>query len=230
MTELDRLDERLHRYIYASDNAKRKMTAAGMPMEEDAQTKRLRKDDSRLRLEYRRFKAELLEPRQAAAATAGPAPTATATATATATDPPPATATAAGVASWTGPDPGPKPRPTTSQAASNFLLKRSMLQGFEIQATATASAKVVNVYLPFPGGDAREGSEIEIEAEYEAEAEADVAVEPASRVDLDAVPPETACDVSHNERKVVVNKQLDRVRRQHRAQQKKARKAARHRR
>jgi len=224
-TELDRLDERLHRYIYASDNAEREMAAAGMPREEDGQTKRLRKDDSRLRLEYRRFKAELLESRaQAAAAAAGPAPAPA--------GPAPTPAAVVEVASWTCADPNPKPRPTTSKAACNFLHKRSMLEGFEIQATATAPAKVVNVYLPFPGGDARVGSEIEPEAgcEPETEADVDVAVEPAPLVDLDPVPPQTPWVVSNTARKVVVNKQLDRVRRQHRAQQKKARKAARRRR
>jgi hypothetical protein len=232
-TEMDRLDERLHRYIYASDNAEREMTAAGMPKEEDAQTKRLRKDDSRLRLEYRRCKAELLESRAqaqaaaaAAAAAAGPAPAPGPSAA----DPAPPPAAAAGAASWTCTDISPKPRPTTSTAAFNFLQKRSMLEGFEIQATATSPAEVVNIWLPFPGGDAAADSRIEPERECEPEAECKAEAAAASVVDLDPVPPQTACGASNVARKVVVNKQLDRVRRQHRAQQKKARKAARRRR
>ena len=58
-----------------SDDAERAMAAAGMPMEENAGTKRLRKQEGRLKMEYRRAKAELLESRaDAAAAAAGPAP------------------------------------------------------------------------------------------------------------------------------------------------------------
>ena len=71
--EMDRIEKRLESCVLACDDADRWLAAAGMPMEENEGTKRLRKQEGKLKLEYRRAKAELLESRaQAAAAAAGP--------------------------------------------------------------------------------------------------------------------------------------------------------------
>ena len=224
-TELNRLDERLKRSLFATDSAEQALAAVGMPMEEDAQAKRLRKDEGRLRLAYRRAKAELLESRdRAAAAAAGPAP-----ASASA----PAAAVASKVRKDPDAEPGPRPRPKTSTAAGNFALKKSMLEGFEIPATATTPAQVVKVQLPFPGGDASTESEVELECddehECEPESKAQCEAEPVCVAEHISVLPQRACVAAHASAASAVNKRRERERHQRRALEKKARKAARRR-
>ena len=47
-------------------------------------------------------------------------------------------------------DPDPPPRPKTSNAAFNFLQKRSLQDEFEIPATATAPAKICEHLVSIP--------------------------------------------------------------------------------
>ena len=213
--ELDRIDERLRRYLLAMDDAYRSMAAAGMPREEDAETKRLRKQEARLKLDYRRAKAELLESRaQAAAAAAGPPPAAPAP------EPPPVVAS---VRPQPAREPAPTPRPKTSQAAFKYLLERSELDSFDLPETATSPAQKVHVRLPFPGGDPQPQPDLESEPEPEFEPEPELVL----RAEPAAVQPQTACVASHASRAAAANKHRDRDRKSLRDQQKKARKAAR---
>ncbi len=219
--ELDRIEERLRRYLLAMDDAYRSMAAAGMPREEDAETKRLRKQEARLKLDYRRAKAELLESRaQAAAAAAGPPPAAP--------EPPPVVAS---VRPQSAREPVPTPRPKTSQAAFKYLLERSEIDSFDLPETATSPAQRVHVRLPFPGGDPQPQPEpesepepgLEPEPEFEPEPEA----EPVGLAEPAAVEPQTACVASHASRETAASRCRDRDRKSQRDQQKKARKAAR---
>ena len=50
--EIAWLEERLENSLLALDSAYQSMVAAGMPLEEDAESKRLRKQEARLKLEY----------------------------------------------------------------------------------------------------------------------------------------------------------------------------------
>ena len=151
------------------------MAAAGMPMEEDADTKRLRKQEAKLKLEYRRAKEELMEGRTPKAAPA-PAPDTDAGRPST---PPPAPV----AKGRKGPDerPVPQPRPFTSKAGEKFLERRSTRTSFTIPATATAPAKTIGVAMPASGGvvepepDAEPDSEREPEIDSEAEFAADLA-------------------------------------------------------
>ena len=217
------IEDKLQRYLFAVDDADRAMAAAGMPMEENAGTKRLRKQEGRLKTEYRRAKAELLESRaQAAAAAAGPAPA--------------APESPAPVVSATRPDPAqkpaPTPRPTISNAAWNYLLRRQDIEALEIPETANSPAQRVAVRLPFPGGDpepepvAEDEREPESEPEVEPEAEAEVEVE-VVLAEPAPVRPRTASVASHASRAAVANQRRDRDRKARRNQEKKARKAAR---
>ena len=219
------IEEKLQRYLFATDDADRAMAAAGMPMEENAGTKRIRKQEGKLKLEYRRAKAELLESRaQAAAAAAGGAPAAP-------ESPSP-------VVSSTRPEPAqkpaPTPRPTTSNAAWNYLQRRQTLEALELPETANSPAKRVAVRLPFAGGDpepepapeAECDCEPEPEPDFETEAdvEAEAAVVVAERA---AVRPRTASVATNASRAAGANQHRDRDRKARRAQEKKARKAAR---
>jgi hypothetical protein len=222
--EMDHLERRLESYLIATDDAARSMSAAGMPLEEDAETKRLRKQEARLKLDYRRAKAELLESRaQAAAQAAGPAPAPVSASTPTQS--PVISSTRAEADEETGP----RPRPKTSNAAYNFLMKRSMLDAFDVPATAMSPAQRVAVQIPFPGGDPQPQPvpESERESELETETEADVDDEPVSSAEPGAVLPPKTCVGSHASRAAVANQQRDRDRQMRRAREKKARKAAR---
>jgi hypothetical protein len=218
--EVGRLEERLKRYLLATDDADRAMAAAGMPMEEDADTKRLRKQAARLKLDYRRTKAELLEGRaQAAAADAGPAPAASAAPAASTTAP-----VESSIRSTSDEETGPTPRPKTSSTAFDFLQKRSLLDGLDLPETAKSPAKIVTVQFPFRGGEpaAQPGSEPEPELEH--------VTQPVSRVEPAAVQPQTAGASSHASRAAAAKPHPDRERKLRRDQEKKARKAARRRR
>ena len=206
--------------MLAVDDADRWLAAAGMPQEENADTKRLRKQEGRLKLEYRRAKAELLESRaQAAAAAAGPAPAAP-------ESPPP-------VVSSTRPEPAqkpaPTPRPTISNAAWNYLQKRQDLEALELPETANSPAQRVAVRFPFPGGDAESEPVTEDEPEFEpeSESESEPEAEPVVLAEAAAVRPQTAYVASHASRAAVANQHRDRDRKSRRDQEKKARKAAR---
>ena len=215
--EVDRIEKRLKACVLAVDDADRWLAAAGMPLEENAGTKRLRKQEGKLKLEYRRAKAELLESRaQAAAAAAGPAPAAP-------ESPSPVVAS-------TRPEPAqkpaPMPRPTTSNAAWNYLQKRQDLEALELPETATSPAQRVAVRFPFPGGDPEPepGPEAECEPEPELEPEADLEVvlaEPAPVQSRSASVATNASPVA------VANQRRDRDRKARRDQEKMARKAAR---
>jgi len=221
--EVDRIEKRLKAGVLAVDDADRWMAAAGMPQEENAGTKRLRKQEGKLKLEYRRAKAELLESRaQAAAAAAGQAFTA----------PEPPAPVVSATRREPAPKPAPTPRPTMSNAAWNYLQKRQDLDALELPETADSPAQRAAVRLPFPGGDPEPEpvtedepeSEPEFEDEAEGDVEADVEVvlsEPAP------VRPPTVCVASHASRAAVANQRRDRDRKSRRDQEKKARKAAR---
>ena len=180
-------------------------------MEEDADTKRLRKQEAKLKLDYRRAKEELLQSRAEAAAVAA--------------DPAPAPAAAKPAAKapvvssvYVDPDAAfdPRPRPKTSNAAYKYFQQRGELDGLEIPATATSAARTIKIELPFPGGDA--------------EPRPEAAPEPAEVAEPFAVVPETACDASRPVRKPGAKPQPNRDRKTRRDQEKKARKAARRRR
>jgi hypothetical protein len=148
-SEMKTLNAQLQNCLLAQDAAAQDMAAAGMPMEEDPQTKRLRKYEAASRLEYTRTKAELLQSRAEAAQAASATATATATGTGTAaastattrttTAAAAATATAAPRSSGAVPtrqangssgsrqDKAPTPRPVPSQAACEFLVKQSKM-------------------------------------------------------------------------------------------------------
>lgn len=208
------IEENLQRYLLAVDDADRAMAAAGMAMEENAGTKRLRKQEGRLKTEYRRAKAELLESRaQAAAAAAGQAP---------ATPEPVVASTRREPA----PKPAPTPRPTTSNAAANYLQKRLDLEAVEVPETANSPAQRVAVRFPFPGDDPEPElvtkDECEPEPEFEADAEVEVVLaEPGpGRA-------RSASVATNAARAAGANPRRDRDRKARRDQEKKARKAAR---
>ena len=209
------LEQSLEESLNSLDWANQSMAAAGMPMEEDADTKRIRKQESRVKLDYRRAKAELEESRaQAAAAAASPE-------SAPASEPEPV---ASSSRTTPAPDPDPPPRPKTSHAAMNFLEKRSELMGFDIPATATAAARRVEVAPPFPGGEPQLQPPGEPEPVSESESEPDGLDEPAAYL------PHRGSVVSKAMQAAVAAHSREQERRKARVLEKKARKAARRRR
>ena len=226
--EIAQLEENLKHSLVALDHAEQSLAAAGMPMEEDKDTKRLRKQISKVKLDYRRAKAELDDSRAAAAAAAagpppGPPPT---------PPPPPPQApepVASSIRTEPDADPDPPPRPKTSNAAFNFLQKRSLQDAFEIPATATAPAKYVSTSFPFPGGDPEPepAAESEPESERDSEAEAQAVVEAVSVAEPAAVRPRPAGVETNASRAAAANQRREQERRKRLAQEKKARKAAR---
>ena len=219
--ELDRIERRLRRYLLAMDDAYRSMAAAGMPMEEDAETRRLRKQESKLKLDLRRAKAELLDSRAQSRGRRGrPTPAAP--------EPPPVVAS---VRPQPAREPDPTPRPKTSKAAFKYLLERSELDSFDLPETATSPAQRVHVRLPFPGGDPQPQPDpesepepgLEPEPEFEPEPEA----EPVGLAEPAAVRPQTACVASHASREAAASRRRDRDRKLLRDKEKRARKAAR---
>ena len=187
--QMEWLEGKLDRCLIALDLAERDMVAAGMPLEEDAETRRLRKQEGKVKLDFRKAKAELLESRAQAAAAA-------ATAADPASAPPPPTPPPPPVAKTIRTDrkeTAPTPRPNTSNAACKYLKSRSMLEAFELPATATSPAKRVDVRLPFPGGDPEPQPESESEPESDdIEAETDVVAEPVILTEPAAVRPQPA--------------------------------------
>ena len=125
--EVDWLEESLEYALNSLDWADRLMAASGAPPEEDAVTKRLRKQESRLKLEFRRAKAEIEESRAAAA---GGVPAA-----APAQKPAPVVSSARAASKKDG---DPPPRPATAKAVEKYMIGRLKLHDFEIPATATA--------------------------------------------------------------------------------------------
>ena len=69
--EVDRLETRLEDRLLDRDRSERGMAEVGAPMEEDADSQRLRRFEASARKEYRRARAELLESRGVTAAPRG---------------------------------------------------------------------------------------------------------------------------------------------------------------
>ena len=124
-------------------------------------------------------------------------------------------------------EPDPPNRPKTSNAAFNFLKKRSMRDAFEIPATATAAAKRVSVAFPFPGGDPEPELDPDSEPETEVEVHDEAEVEPIPPAEPVIDRPQAAPVASNASRVATANQRREQERRKHRALEKKARKAAR---
>ena len=191
-----------------------RMTAfAGMPMEEDDETKRLRKQESRVKLDYRRAFETLMQSQAAATAAAAgePPPPPPTPRPPRKPKPKPDPAPVASVGKDAEEDSDPPARPVITKAGANFLTKRLELQTFEVPATETAPARTMRVQMAFPGGDPVVDSELDPDLEFEdgPDAERDTAAR------------QTASDASRRREK---------DRRNRRAQVKKARKMARRRR
>ena len=148
-TQTDGLVRRLESSLDALDEAEQGMVTAGMPDEEDAWTKRLRRYEASVRLEYRRALAELLDGRDRAAAAAGGGK---------GPDP-------AALGSPSGAEPRPPasvtPRPLTPKACIDFYLVSSLLRHHAIYDIAAGRGEreptpvLVHPSLSKPGADLR---------------------------------------------------------------------------